>query len=96
MANYSEYICWLDINQQKIGWIALHEKIRQYLKQKWNGNLHSLTFESGITGYFFVDNDVFHFEICQNRIEFNIIARSRLESEKLSEKFKTVIGLLFT
>lgn len=94
MASEYQYTYWLEVYQQ-IGKIALKEKMEQFLKYKWGENLHSLAFDSGITGHFFVDNDVFHFEICQNRIELSVIAHSRQKADELYDKFVTAFNLLF-
>ena len=94
MANLYDYIHYLEINQQ-IGWIELNKRMKESLKNKWDGNLNSLTFQSGISGYFFVDNNVFHFKLNFNHIKFNIIAHSKQEADELCEKFRKTINLLF-
>ncbi len=94
MASEHQYICWLETDQQ-VGSTALKGRIKQSLKYKWGENLHSLVFDSGIAGHFFVDNNVFHFEICQNRIELSIIAPSEQKADELYKKFTTTLNSLF-
>jgi hypothetical protein len=75
-----------------IDWLTLNQKIKDDLK-KILPESHSLDFESGKEGHFFINNNVIHFEINSNHISYTI-AGDPAEYETYSKKFNSTIDLL--